>query len=159
MKNNANKHIPWEDFADDHVLFMRPIDSEVTPSVFEGVLVQPSDFGMVQFRHGVVFVDDFLSTYESDRTYLDNILKGFGYDNLDDFVSQNSPVPIVPIFKENGDIDRENTPHYIVDVRLLASLIFENRGGDPITPALAAELTERLTGEKAHEFIQSLSER
>ena len=158
MKSNTNYYIPWEDFADDHILFMRPIDSELNPSAFEGVLVQPGDFGLVQFRHDVVFVDDFLSTYESDKTFLDGILKGFGYDNLDDFVSQNSPVPIKPVFKENGDIDRENTPNYIVDIRLLASLIFENRGGDPIAPALAAELTERLTGNNVQEFIQSLAE-
>lgn len=157
MNSNTKKTIPWEDYADEHVLYMRPLDSEVNPSVFEGVLVQRGDEGMVLFRHDVVFVNDYLTTYEKDKTYLDGILNGFGYKNLDDFVEQNSPVAIKPIIKENGDIDRVNTPTYIVDIRLLASLIFEGRGGDAISPELAAELVKSLTGNDVQEFTKHMA--
>lgn len=157
MENKIQKTNPWEDYADEHILYIRTYDNEVSPSVFEGVMVQPGDFGTVRFLHSVVFMDDYLSSYELDKSYLDGILNNFGYAGLDDFVIQNAPEPISPVYKENGDIDRVKTRNYIIDLRLLASLIFEDRGGDFISPELAAQLVKSLTGYDVGEFIQRLA--
>lgn len=147
------RNTPWEDYSDEHVLYLRPYDSEVDPKAFEGVLVNVGENGAVRFIHSVVFIDDYLMGYKYGQyNRIDSILSEFGYKDLDDFVLQNS------VCKEDGD-DREKSPGYIIDLHLLASLIFEHQFGDVITPEAAAEAVKRLVGEDLDCFIHELGEK
>ncbi|WP_191400077.1 hypothetical protein [Flavonifractor sp. An306] len=156
---DIKKNIPWEDYADEHMLYLRPYDNEVDPKAFEGILVDVGENGAVRFIHNVVFMDDYLVGYKHGQpNRIDSILSEFGYKNLDDFVSQNASGGEL-VYKENGDIDREKSPGYIIDLHLLASLIFEHQFGDIITPEAAAEAVKRLVGEDLTGFIHELGEK
>lgn len=151
------KNAEWEDYAAEHILFLRPADSIVAPSAFECVKVTAAEDGKVEFLHTVIFIDDYLCTYEQDKSRLDNILSGFGYNGLDDLVKQTATETPKLLYKEDGDIDRVNSPGYMVDLRLLASLICESREGELIPAEVAAAEVGRLTGHDCREFILGLS--
>ena len=51
-------------------------------------------------------------------------LNFFGYEDLDDFVHQNAPDWNI-VYKEDGSIDKINSPSYIIDYQLIAEMLFE----------------------------------
>lgn len=135
VKNTGFPHDPgdWADCADEYVLLIRALD-QIDPSVFEVVRAKRPDRAVaeVEYSHEVIFVDEYLSN-TAGLAALDEILRGFGYDGLDDFVMQNATTNEF-IYKD-GVLDRENSPAYIVDLFLLVSLIAEIRGSDPNNPS------------------------
>ena len=54
-------------------------------------------------------------------------LHTFGYESMDDFVIQTSPVDPFSeaVYDKNGLIDRVNSPNYIIDYGLIAEMLFE----------------------------------
>lgn len=48
----------------------------------------------------------------------------FGYEDMDDFVFQNATTNEF-LYKEDGSLDRENSPAYIIDYQLIAEMLFE----------------------------------
>lgn len=140
-----NDNIPWEDYADEHILYMRA-DNAVDPSAFEFVRVTTCDKdGFVSWLHGVVYVDDYLRTYERAPERLDSILSGFGYNNLDDFCRQTAP--------ERA----ETSPEYVVELPLLASLLCESLNSQEyLHSEVAADEVKRIVGKDVSEFINDL---
>lgn len=115
---------PWQDYADEHILFLRAIN-EANPSAFEYVkVIRDVDREQCLFSHGVVFVDDYLS--DAGRGWLEEILKGFGYNGLDGFVEDVAGGRAGWLYLPNGEVDRVDSPGYIIDIRLLASLLVES---------------------------------
>ena len=53
-----------------------------------------------------------------------NALGFFGYEDMDDFVYRNAPDWDV-VYKEDGTIDKVNSPSYIIDYQLIAEMLFE----------------------------------
>lgn len=153
------RNIPWEDHADEHVLFMRP-NNAVSPDAFEFVRVTSSgDIGFVNWLHGMVYIDDYLQTYERAPERLDAILAGFGYDDLDDLCRQTGtgPEDLELVRKPDGTIDRANSPGYVVDLRLLASLICESLDSSEVIPVdVAVDEVKRIVGQDMAEFIKDL---
>lgn len=115
---------PWQDYADEHILFLRALNGS-NPSAFEYVkVVRDVDLERCLFSHGVVFVDDFLS--KAGLGQMDEILKGFGYNGLDGFVKDVAGDRVGWLYLPNGQVDRMNSPGYIIDIWLLASLLVES---------------------------------
>ena len=81
--------------------------------------------------------------------YLSEALKDFGYEDVDEFVAEDSPC-VVDIRNEKGEIDRVNSPTYVVDYFHLASLLAENATSVKEGMLLPAEeayvLAARITG-------------
>lgn len=139
----------WQDFADEHILLMRPINP-VDPTDFEYIKVSdqagdPDHLGPgeVFFFHGVISVQDYLEA----ESALNELLNGFGYADLDAFVKENSPDDNW-VYGADGKLDRENSPSYIIDIQLLASLIAESLfyEGIRMPRKKAKELVKRYTG-------------
>lgn len=55
---------------------------------------------------------------------LNTLLKAYGFSNLDDFVKNNVPDWDFT-FCEDGSIDRENSPSWVIDWALIAEMQFE----------------------------------
>ena len=148
---------PWQDHADEHVLYIRAI-SNVSPDAFEFVRVTShEEQGRVGWLHGAIFLDDYLQAYEQNPERLDAILAGFGYKGLDDLVAQTATEHIKLLHRPDGTIDRVNSPGYVVDLELLASLICESRDGEEaILVEAACSEVKRITGEDLTEFIKEL---
>lgn len=154
MNINAS---PWQDHADEHVLYMRAMEN-ISPDAFEFVRVTSCQKdGCVDWLHGTIFIDDYLQTYEQSPERLDTILAGFGYEGLDDFVAQTATGHIELLHKPDGTIDRVNSPSYVVDLELLAALICESRDGEEaIQVDVACSEVKRITGEDIAAFIKEL---
>lgn len=145
--NNLNCGMgPWEDFADEHCLLMRA-NNEVCPDSFEMVKVTwNEDRETVSLLHEVIFIDDYL--HASGRKTVDEILKGFGYADLDDLVEQTSDSYDDWVRNPDGSVNVAQSPSYVVDLRLLASLICESHdGGIVMTEEEALSEIKRITGE------------
>lgn len=155
-KKLPQNQAPWEDYADEHVLYLRPADSETDPSAFECVKVTGCENGFVEFLHTVIFIEDYLATYDTHQSRLDGILSGFGYGGLDDLVRETAVEKLELKYKADGSIDRWNSPGYVVDLRLLASLICESREGELMPADLAAAEVLRLTGNDCKDFIENM---
>lgn len=156
-KNLPQNQVPWEDYADEHILYLRPADSEVDPSAFECLRVNGCKSGLVELLHTVIFVEDYLTTYDRYQSRLDSILSGFGYGGLDDLVCETAVERPELKYKEDGSIDRWNSPGYVVDLRMLAVLICESKEGELMPADLAAAEVLRLTGEDDAEFIHNMT--
>lgn len=68
--------------------------------------------------HANINVKDFT---EKD---IQSALNYFDYEDMDDFVYQNAPDWNV-VYHEDGSIDKENSPSYIIDYQLIAEMLFE----------------------------------
>ena len=60
---------------------------------------------------------------------LDELVRFYGYDGLDDFVKQTSPSDEF-VTREDGSLDREKSPAWILEYPLLAEMDFETRTFD-----------------------------
>lgn len=138
----------WEDYADEHILLMRE-NVEMLPITYEMVKVtkNPDDDETVLLLHEVIFMSDYVDT-AAGRKATDEILKGFGYEGLDDFVAQTSDGATDDwVRKPDGTVDLDKSPSYIIDLPLLASLICEHHeDGIAMTEAKALAEVERMTG-------------
>lgn len=141
MNNTTPITGQWEDYADEHILFLRALN-DVAPDSFEYIKVvrDPMDRHTCLFSHGAIYIDDYLT--EPGLEHLKEILRGFDYRDIDDFVYQTQGSKDGWLYLENGEVDRVNSPGYIVDLCLLASLICESReDGIPMTEDEAADRT------------------
>lgn len=113
--------------TDDDCCQLRRTDALAISNIFElyqinrypGHLRRPTqseDFFKV--AHAYIDISDY-----SEGDIL-SALQGFGYESLDRFVEETSPDWNV-IYKEDGTIDRENSPSYIIDFGLIAEMLFE----------------------------------
>ena len=84
-----------------------------------------------QIAHGSVRV---LSDYSEEE--IADALSSFGYSNMDDFVIQNSPGSNF-VYKEDGSVDRENSPDYSVNYQLIAEMLFESNNQEFVTDEYA----------------------
>ena len=87
---------------------------------YPGNFREPPHQGQEYFRvhHGHIDMKD----YTEEEVV--ELLGSYDYESLDDFVKQTSPDWDV-IYKDDGTIDRINSPSYIVDFALLAEMFFE----------------------------------
>lgn len=145
MKNN----VKFVSYSDERIVLLRPLNP-INPVDFECIKVysDPNCVGGMRFLHETIYLSDFNFNDEDCVSYLDELLKGFGYDGLDDFVEQNSPYYCLELDPRTGKPDRVGSPDYIVDMQLLASLILESHdGGILTTPEKADEWVKNLTGD------------
>lgn len=130
--------VQWESCCDERLVLGR---CAADWSTFEFIKVTDESDGCVKVLHEIIFPDD----YPVDA--LDDILSGFGYDSLDDFVKKNATSDEW-LYLPDGSLDRENSPAYIIDWAQLAYLICEyHDDGIPMDKKSAAALLLRYTGE------------
>lgn len=144
MKNNEK----YVSYHDERIVLLRPLNC-IDPVDFECIKVysDPNAPGAVRFLHETIYLSDLNFNDEDCIAYLDNLLSGFGYEGLDDFVEQNSPRYNLETDPHTGKPDRNGSPDYVVDMHLLASLILESHEGGILTSAEKAdEWVNRLTG-------------
>lgn len=152
----------WQDYADEHIIEIRALDSGC-PSVFEVVaakrMPEQTRAGMhfcCRVFHRVIFIDDYLEsiTEGSRKKYagyssLNYILDATGYKDIDDFVKQNATSDEW-VNNTDGTLDRENSPSYVIDLFLLASIIAEFNLNDDncfvMTEEAALDFVRRKTG-------------
>lgn len=80
---------------------------------------------------GYAVAHDTVNIDEYDEEDINSTLASFGYDNLDEFVQENSPEPIPQ--KADGSLD-ETSPHYIVEWQLIAEMLFEEKALQCLLP-------------------------
>ena len=152
----------WGDYADEHVLLLRSLDT-FTNNKYEYV-VAANDGDDVIGIHGVIDLRDFLDTPAGLR-YLDYFAQCLGYDDFDNYVLSENGLPSKArdeahgvIRKEDGSIDKKNSPAYLFSLESLAALLVEHLfacvdGDYPLrmTPEEAAKWIHQLTGQN-YEF-------
>ena len=141
----------WEITNEDSQLVcIRPLN-ELSPHDFEFIRIaeEPDDKTHCRFIHSVIFLSDIDFNNLCHLEYLSEALKDFGYEDVDEFVAEDSPC-VVDIRNEKGEIDRVNSPTYMVDYFHLASLLAENATSVKEGMLLPAEeayvLAARITG-------------
>lgn len=141
----------WEDYADEHVLLMRPLDP-VCPCDYECIHAMRDweDTDCVIVRHEVIFGSDYDFNNKSHIRSLNDLMRNFGYDSFDDFVLGDRE-HVNWVYQEDGGKDRVNTPEYIVDYALLCSLICESHSSP------FADGSIRMSEKDALAFIEKLT--
>jgi hypothetical protein len=71
-----------------------------------------------QVSHGTID----MSEYTEEE--LQDFLNAYGYEDLDDFVIQNSPDDDF-LYRKDGTVDRTLSPSYLINYQLLAEMVFE----------------------------------
>lgn len=71
-----------------------------------------------QVSHAIINVKE----YGEDEIL--DALGAYGYKDMDDFVFQNATTNEF-LYKEDGTLDRDNSPAYIIDYQLIAEMLFE----------------------------------
>lgn len=112
----------WFVTDDDCLQCCRPLPA-ANPQVFD--LVQINSFaghidGAPFYQVAKALID--VSEYTEDEIL--DALGTYGYKDMDDFVLQNSPNEEF-IYHEDGTLDRENSPGYIIEYQLIAEMLFE----------------------------------
>ena len=89
-------------------------------------------------------------------------LNSFGYKDMDDFVFQNTASQEF-VYKEDGTLNREHSPSYIIDYQLIAEMLFEEQSLELVTGThyswdQAVSQVEQITGlnlepQKDHELL------
>lgn len=100
----------------------RPLPA-IDPKQFE--LVQINSYpghvdGKPFFQTSHATID--LNEYKDEEVL--SVLGSYGYNDMDDFVLQNAPGGEL-VYKEDGTLDRENSPGYIIEYQLIAEMFFE----------------------------------
>lgn len=131
----SNEHMPevepleWTLTNAEHFRCQRSIVDPEQPLVECYEMCQAIKIGD-EYRvcHGVVAI----GAVPEDE--LDVLVRMYGYAGLEDFVQQTSPTNEF-VFNDDGTIDRENSPAWILEYALLAEMDFE-------TNALAEYMTD-----------------
>lgn len=130
---------PWESYAEeaDHYSYVRCI---VLGEVYEAVRVtHEKDGQQAEFLHQVFFMPEY------NEVALVEILREFGYESLDAYVSElNSSGFVV---KPNGKIDRKKSPAWYIDYMYLVSLMAEHFEGRKLPVQTADRLARSIVGE------------
>lgn len=157
----------WDEYADEHILLLRSLDTYLN-NKFEYVYVKRdmSKAGdSVGCLHGVIDIRDYLDCPAGLRK-LDEVAKAFGHESFDDFVLENNGLSPLEydadhgvLFDADGNIDKVNSPRYVVDLAFTASLVVEYgaAGFDGDTAIYmcvdeALDWVYKLTG-KTYEFV------
>lgn len=138
-----NDKSEWFCTDDDCAQYCRRVGPAPLDAVFELFQVTETPNGY-QISHGTVDPRP-LSAPE-----VENILRQYGYEGLDDFVFQLATCDDW-VYKADGSLDRENSPAYIIDYQLTAEMMFE-------LGALGEYLEDIVfeTYEKAERYIHDL---
>lgn len=127
---------PWEQYSDErtHYSYVRGLE---TGEVYEVVRVTHDKASTTaEFVHTVIYMDDY---NEKD---LSEILIDFGFKNFEQFVIELSPSENF-IYREDGTIDKES-PDWIIDYKLLASLMAEHLEGRLMEAERADSLAKKI---------------
>lgn len=74
---------PWENWADEYLLYMRALNPEYT--IIEAVRAKVSEHPQTNYRHEVIFLDEYLTGPAAET--LNEILAAASYCDLTDFVA------------------------------------------------------------------------
>lgn len=86
-----------------------------------------------ELPNGYAVAHNTINIDEYNEEEISSALASFGYDNLSDFVQENSPEPIPQ--KEDGSLD-EKSPYYIVEWQLIAEMLFEEKALQCLLPQI-----------------------
>lgn len=121
-KNGYTTPSEWF-MTDDDCLQHCRCHPAIDPQVYE--LVQINSFPghldgkpFYQVAHAHIDIKDY-----TDEEILD-ALGAYGYEGMDDFVFQNTATNEF-LYREDGTLDRDNSPGYIIDYQLIAEMLFE----------------------------------
>lgn len=130
-------------------------------------VIDPEHYDFVQINHFPNYPYYLVSQGTIDlKTYSQedilSALNSFGYKDMDDFVFQNTATQEF-VYKEDGTLDRENSPSYIIDYQLIAEMLFEEQSLELVTSThyswdQAVSQVEQITGlnlehQKDHELL------
>lgn len=109
----------WESYADEatHYCYVRCLDGG---SLYEAVCVRVADgTDLAHYLHQVFFLEEW------SEAALVELLNGFGYASMDEFVKENSPTGADEgfVYKKDGAIDRAASPAWIIDLMYVANLM------------------------------------
>ena len=107
---------PWTLCDQDTLQHSKALDPFGVDPIYEMCQLMKLPTGYV-VCHGVVDAD-------LPQQLLEDYLHLYGYDDLDDFVRQNTASSEF-IYHDDGTIDRENSPSWYVDYSYVAEMIFE----------------------------------
>lgn len=130
---------PWEPYCEEaaHYSYVRCLS---VGALYEVVRVTHDKHDWrAQFVHQVIFMAEY------DEQALAEILKGFGYKDLDGFVCEVNHADVDPggfVVRSDGSIDREASRCWWIDYMLLASLMAEHFPGREM-PVQAADALAR----------------
>ena len=145
MSDDFAKYGEWTDCCDEHVMFVREL-SDMEGRAFECLKVVPhmDDDHTLSMLHEVIFTDDFVFTNCLGEDALNQVLRGFGYKDIDDYVRDISGDEDW-IYHKDGSVDRNASPSWTVDWAHLASLMCESHDhGLKLTPDDAKHTVQRI---------------
>lgn len=115
--------------TDDDCCQLRRTDELCISNIFEmyqitsypGKHCNPPRDEYFVIQHAII---DVLNYPEEDIL---DVLRAYGYKDMDDFVEQTSPCDpyAEAVYDEDGKLDRINSPNYIIDYGLIAEMLFE----------------------------------
>lgn len=130
---------PWEPYAGEakHCSYVRCI---LPGEIYEAVRVtHEKDGQQAEFLHRIFFMPEYS---EPD---LEEILRGFGYESLDAYVSEQNQSGF--ILQPEGKIDRRKSLAWYIDYMYLASLMAEHFEGRRMPVQTADRLARSIVGE------------
>ena len=130
---------PWEVYAGEaaHYSYVRCLE---LGRIYETVrATHEKDGGQAEFLHQVFFMAEY------SEPELVEILRGFGYESLDAYVSELNQSGFV--IGPDGKIDRRKSPAWYIDYMYLASLMAEHFEGRRIPVQEADRLARSIVGE------------
>ena len=133
---------PWEPYADEaaHYSYVRCLE---LGRIYEAVRVtHEKDGGQAEFLHQVFFIAEY------SEPELVEILRGFGYESLDAYVSELNQSGFV--IGPDGKIDRRKSPAWYIDYMHLASLMAEHFEGRRMPAKTADRLARSIVGERPY---------
>lgn len=146
MSFDFAKYGEWTDYCDEHIMFVREL-SDMERRAFECVKVVPhiDDDQTLSMLHEIIFTDDYVFTNSLGEDALNQMLKGFGYQDIDGYV-RDMHGDEGWIYHEDGSVDRNASPSWTVDWAHLASLVCESHDhGLKLTPVDAKHAVQRIT--------------
>lgn len=120
-----NKNV-WHLTDDDsaqYICYLDPI-AGTTGKLFD--LIQ-----VTKIPDGYVISKDVIDIGSYSEENIEDILKLYGYEGLDDFVEETSPVKIPKL--PDGTLDKESE-EYIIDYSLIAEMLFETTAFECLIP-------------------------
>lgn len=145
MSFDFAKYGDWTDYCDEHVMFVRELQ-DIEGSAFECLKVVPhiDDDRTLSMLHEIIFTDDFAFTNSRGEQELNQILNGFSYKDIDDYVRDMNGDNDW-IYHEDGRVDRNASPSWIVNWSHIASFVCESHvHGLKVTPEDAKHSVQRI---------------